>query len=275
MKPRSMSTIQESRTDSIGARSAIDTVSTIPAAGVIEATTRRHPAMDRYRNSLPFLPMLISQGHWLAMVVAFLLLSGCAAVDTAQSAIGLYDSARSVTTGYNAVTSVKDLQNAKPLFRDIDSVLVLADIRPREATPELPVAFAGNLASYTTALASAVGAPIRVCRVMAECSGRVLTLNFVEDAYDRNLVQRLTVGDKIRGKLVFTNAASGQILDEKRAEIAEDYAALARQVSGFVMTSLYVSFQPTAAADGERVGKAISQIPVVAPEYERVLGKAQ
>jgi hypothetical protein len=270
-----MSTIQESRTDSIGDRCAISTVSTIPAAGVIEATTRRHTAMDRHRNTLSFLALLITQGHWLAMVVAFLLLSGCAAVDTAQSAIGLYDSARSVTTGYHAVTSVKDLQNAKPLFRDIDSVLVLADIRPREAVPELAVAFAGNLASYTTAVASAVGAPIRVCRVMAECSGRVLTLNFVEDAYDRNLVQRLTVGDKIRGKLVFTDAASGQILDEKRAEIAENYAGLARQVSGFVMGSLYKSFQPTTAADGERVGKAISQIPVVAPEYERVLGKAR
>ena len=275
MKPRSMSTIQESRTDSNGARCAISTVSTIHAAGVIDTTTRRHTAMDRSRNTLPFLPLLINRCHWLSMVIAFLLLSGCAAVETAQSAIGLYDSARSVTTGYHAVTSVKDLQNAKPLFRDIDSVLVLADIRPREAAPELPLAFAGNLASYTTAVASAVGAPIRVCRVMAECTGRVLTLNFVEDAYDRNLVQRLTVGDKIRGKLVFTDAASGQILDEKRAEIAEDYAGLARQVSGFVMGSLYKSFQPTTAADGERVGKAISQIPVVAPEYERVLGKAR
>ena len=231
--------------------------------------------MDRRSFAFPFLPLLIGHAQWLAVVVLAVLLSGCAAVDTAQSAIGLYDSARSVTTGYHAVTSVKDLQNAKPLFKDIDSVLVLADIRPRDAVPELPTAFAGNLASYTTAVAGAVGAPIRVCRAMAECSGRVLTLNFVEDAYDRNLVQRLTVGDKIRGKLVFTNAASGQILDEKRAEIAEDYAALARQVSGFVMGSLYKSFQPTTAADGERVGKAISQIPVVAPEFEAVLGKAQ
>lgn len=231
--------------------------------------------MDRRSFAFPFLPLLIGHAQWLAMVVLAVLLSGCAAVDTAQSAIGLYDSARSVTTGYHAVTSVKDLQNAKPLFKDIDSVLVLADIRPRDAVPALPSAFAANLAIYTTAVAAAVGAPIRACRVMAECSGRVLTLNFVEDAYDRNLVQRLTVGDKIRGKLVFTNAASGQILDEKRAEIAEDYAALARQVSGFVMGSLYKSYPPTTEADGERVGKAINQIPVVAPEYEAVLGKAQ
>ncbi|WP_428382564.1 hypothetical protein [Nevskia ramosa] len=231
--------------------------------------------MDRRSSTFPFLPLFIGHAQWLAMMSLLVLVSGCAAVDTAQTAIGMYDSARSVTTGYHAVTSVKDLQNAKPLFRDIDSVLVLADIRPRDASPELPVAFAGNLASYTTAVAAAVGAPIRACRVMAECKGRVLTLNFVEDAYDRNLVQRLTVGDKIRGKLLFTDAASGQILDEKRAEIADNYAALSRQVSGFVMTSLYVSFQPAAAADGERVGKAISQIPIVAPEYERVLGKAR
>ena len=231
--------------------------------------------MDRRSSTFPFLPLFIDHAQRLSLTILLVLVSGCAAVDTAQSAIGMYDSARSVTTGYHAVTSIKDLQNAKPLFRDIDSVLVLADIRPREASPELPMAFAGNLASYTTAVAAAVGAPIRVCRAMAECSGRVLTLNFVEDAYDRNLVQRLTVGDKIRGKLLFTDAANGQILDEKRAEIAEDYAALARQVSGFVMGSLYKSYPPTTEADGERVGKAINQIPVVATEYERVLGKAR
>ncbi|WP_293002592.1 hypothetical protein [Nevskia sp.] len=244
-------------------------------AGTTESPTRRNTAMDRHNITLPFLPLFITQAQWLSMIIVGVLLSGCAAVDTAQSAIGLYDSARSVTTGYHAVTSVKDLQNAKPLFREIDSVLVLADIQPRDAVPELPAAFAENLASYTTAVAASVKAPIQVCRVMVECSGRILILNFVEDAYDRNLIQRLTVGDKIRGKLVFTDAVSGQILDEKRAEIAEDYAGLARQVSGFVMGSLYKSFPPTTDADGERVGKAISQIPVVAPEYERVLGKAR
>lgn len=214
---------------------------------------------------------LIRAAGFLSLAVV---LSGCAAIDGAQSAIGLYDSAKSVTSGYHAYTSVKDLKNASPTFAGYDGVVVLADIRPRENADNLAAIFASNLAGYTTAVAKAVRAPLQVCSSLTSCSGKVLVLNFREDAYDRNLVQRLTVGDKIRGRLVFTDAASGRILDEKQAEMSENYASLARLTSGFVMGAMYKSFPPATDAEGERIGKALQQIPVVAPEYERVLGKA-
>lgn len=214
----------------------------------------------------------LSRPAWLlSLAVA---VSGCAAVDGAQSVIGLYDSARSVTSGYHAYTSVKDLKYAEPHFAGYDGVVVLADIRPREKAENLAAVFASNLAGYTTAVAKAVRAPLKVCASLVQCSGKVLILNFREDAYDRNLVQRLTVGDRIRGKLLFTDAATGKVLDEKRAEMGEDYASLARLTSGFVMGSMYKSYPPTSEAEGERIGQEIQRIPVVAPEYERVLGNA-
>lgn len=231
--------------------------------------------MSRY--DFPFLASLGSRSSLtrsagsLSLAMA---LAGCAAIDGAQSAIGLYDSAKSVTSGYHAYTSVKDLKNASPTFAGYDGVVVLADIRPRENADNLAAIFASNLAGYTTAVAKTVRAPLQVCPSLASCSGKVLVLNFREDAYDRNLVQRLTVGDRIRGRLVFTDAASGRILDEKQAEMGENYASLARLTSGFVMGAMYKSFPPATDAEGERIGKALQQIPVVAPEYERVLGKA-
>lgn len=229
------------------------------------------------RHDFPFLASLGSHSSLtrsagsLSLAMA---LAGCAAIDGAQSAIGLYDSAKSVTSGYHAYTSVKDLKNASPTFAGYDGVVVLADIRPRENADNLAAIFASNLAGYTTAVAKTVLAPLQVCPSLASCSGKVLVLNFREDAYDRNLVQRLTVGDRIRGRLVFTDAASGRILDEKQAEMGENYASLARLTSGFVMGAMYKSFPPATDAEGERIGKALQQIPVVAPEYERVLGKA-
>ncbi len=213
-------------------------------------------------------------GRAASTLALVLVLSGCAAVDGAQSAIGLYNSARNVTGGYHAYTSVKDLKDAQPHFAGYGSVVVLADIRPRENAENLAAVFASNLAGYTTAVAKAVRAPLKVCASLAQCSGKVLVLNFREDAYDRNLVQRITVGDRIRGKLLFTDAATGKVLDEKRAEMGENYASLARLTSGFVMGSMYKSYPPTSEAEGERIGQEIQRIPVVAPEYERVLGNA-
>lgn len=209
-----------------------------------------------------------------ALLVACVALTGCASIDAVQSVAGVYSSARNVTSGYHAYSSIKDLKSASPHFQGYNSVLVLADIRPREDAAELPAAFAGNMAVYTSSLARTVRAPLQVCQVMNQCSGKVLVLNFKEDAYDRNIVQRLTVGDKIRGKLLFTDSSTGQIIDEKRVEMGENYGSLAQLTSGMIMTTMLKSFPWTTEAEGERIGKEVEKTPVVAPQYERILGKA-
>lgn len=203
-----------------------------------------------------------------------LLMGGCASMDAAQSAYSVFTGAKNVTTGYHALSSVKDLKDSQPNFAGYSSVLVLADIAPRDNAANVPMVFASNMAVYTQSVARAVRAPLQVCQVMNQCSGRVLVLNFKEDAYDRNIVQRVTVGDNLRGKLFFTDSASGRILDEKRIELSEDYAKLAQTTAGFIGYSMLKSFPAANEADHERIGKEFEKIPPVAPQYERILGKS-
>lgn len=202
------------------------------------------------------------------------LLGGCASMDAAQNAYSVFTGARNVTTGYHALTSVKDLTNSQPNFAGYSSVLVLADISPREDAANLPLIFASNLAVYTQSVARTVRAPLQVCQAMNQCTGRVLVLNFKEDAYDRNIVQKITVGDNLRGKLYFTDSASGRILEEKRVELSENYAKLAQTTTGFIGYSMLKSYPAASEAEMERVMSEFEKIPPVAPQYERVLGKA-
>lgn len=198
-------------------------------------------------------------------------LTGCATVDSAMS---VYNTAKNGTEMYHSATSIKDMTNFNPAFQGFSSVLVLADIRPRDESPEAPTAFAQNMAFYTGSVARTVRAPLQVCYVMNQCAGRILVLNFKEDAYDRNIVQKLTVGDKIRGRLLFTDSASGQIVDEKRVELAENYAELAQRTSGMIIGAMLKSFPTNSAQENERIGAELEKIPTVAPQYEKILGKA-
>jgi hypothetical protein len=215
--------------------------------------------------------MLTTVSRCLSAAALFLalLLSGCAAMDTATS---IYNTAKGGTELYHSATSIKDMTNFNPAFAGYSSVLVLADIRPRDDAPEAPAAFAQNMAVYTGSVARTVRAPLQVCYVMNQCAGRILVLNFKED--DRNIVQKLTVGDKTRGRLLFTDSASGQIVDEKRVELAETYAELAQRTSGIIVGAMLKSFPTNSTQENERIGAELEKIPTVAPQYEKILGKA-
>jgi len=198
-------------------------------------------------------------------------LTGCTA---AQTAYDTFDRARGVTGAYHAYQSVKDLRNAQPHFQGYDSVLVAADIQPREEAANLPLIFASNMAVYVQSAARTVRAPLRVCQSQNQCAGRILALTFKEDVYDRNVLQKLTVGDRIRGKLYFAEAASGRVLEEMQIELAENYGTLAKLTSTGIAMSMLRSFPSNSGPENERIAAEMEKIPFVAPQYERVLGRA-
>jgi hypothetical protein len=220
-----------------------------------------HPFSDRRRSAI----------HFSVFIMLVTVLTGCAAVQTAYDS---FDRARGVTGAYHSYQSVKDLRNVQPHFQGYGSVLVTADIQPREDAANLPLIFASNMAVYIQSTARVVRAPLQVCQSQNQCAGRVLNLSFKEDAYDRNVVQKLTVGDRIRGKLYFSVTASGRVLDEVQVELAENYATLAKLTSAPIAMSMLRSFPSSSGPENERIAEEMEKIPFVAPQYERTLGRA-
>lgn len=211
-----------------------------------------------------------SAARFFAVIMSLAILTGCTAVQTAYDT---FDQARGVTGAYHSYQSVKDLRNAQPHFQGYNSVLVTADIHPREDVANLPLVFASNMAVYIQSVARTVRAPLQVCQSPNQCAGRVLALSFKEDAYDRNLVQKLSVGDRIRGKLYFSDAASGRVLDEMQVELADNYATLAKLTSAPIAMSMLRSFPSESGPENESIAAEMEAIPFVAPQYERVLGR--
>lgn len=220
-----------------------------------------YPLSERLRPAIRF----------SAFIMFLTVLTGCT---VAQTAYDTFDRARGVTGAYHSYQSVKDLRNVQPHFQGYNSVMVSADIQPREDAANLPLIFASNMAVYIQSTARVVRAPLQVCQSQNQCAGRVLSLSFKEDAYDRNIVQKLTVGDRIRGKLDFSDAASGRVLDEVQVELAENYATLAKLTSAPIAMSMLRSFPSNSGPENERIAVEMEEVPFVAPQYERTLGPA-
>ena len=197
------------------------------------------------------------------------LLQGCAGLDAANS---IYNGARNWQNLSKSSAMLKDLTNAQPHFAGYNSVFVVADIAPRDNSAAVTQAWIGNMADYTQSVARAMRAPLQVCTVATQCSGKTLIVQFREEAYDANFVEKYTIGSKIKGKVVYLDKSDGRILGESRSELAESYADLAKPVSASILTSMYKSFPPT-TADAERVGKEIESIPPLGTLYEPILKK--
>lgn len=199
-------------------------------------------------------------------------LAGCGGMPV-MNALQTVESVRSGVSNYHAMTSVKDLTELNPYFAGYDSVRVAALMAPGENQEAFQVAFAANLERVVADAARATQTPLTVCSEARQCSGRTMLLQFTEDAYDRNIVQRLSVGHKLRGTLRFVDATSAETVGEKRLEIAKDYAALAVQSVAMIKAALLAGTQATSEHAARRQADAMNAIPAVYPEYEPVIGR--
>ncbi len=198
---------------------------------------------------------------------------GCfSAVDTVQTATGLYGAAQAGSAMYHANEMVKSLEDETPVFQGYDRVRVEARVAPRGDDAEaVREAFRNNLAYLVAGELAAAELPAKVC--LANCAGRVLTVQFVEEGYDDNLFQRLTMGGKLRGKVHYVDAADGSVVLTDVIESVETYADLA----ALVQTGIAMKVAKTLEAggrDAEALARYMSgrvERPAVRPEYQDIL----
>lgn len=196
-------------------------------------------------------------------------LSGClAAMQSIDTAVRTVNNVRAGTAAYHSYSMVKDLSTAEPLFQGYNDVAVMADVKPRDDVQGVPEAFADNMDYQVTSAAEALEAPVRTCPPAA-CSDQTLVVQFREDAYDSNIVQKISMGDRVRGRLIFSDKSSGRILHEDRIETAESYGQLMQVIFGNIMTTMLKSYPPQ---NSEGVVDKLNSIPPVKAEHENLFG---
>jgi len=203
----------------------------------------------------------------LAITIASLL-SGCSTIDKATNVYG------AVRAGYganSAFNSAKDLRDAAPAFQGYTSVVAYAELAPREGgdAASIRAAFADNLRYLVDAHAQAVGARLQSCASIQRCGGRVLSLQFTEDAYSGSFAEKITMGNKLKGRLQYIDQGTGSVIAEKRIEGVSNYAEVLGLARGSIMGAMLKSY-PNSGVQSE----ALENIPAVKPGYERLLASS-
>ena len=202
------------------------------------------------------------------VISVVLALGGCAQVSQARNAYGAMHAAYSAKSAY---ANVKDLRDAQPVFAGYDSAVVYAELAPRDKdhADEIKAAFADNLRYLVEQHARAVGANLAVCQSVETCSGHVIGVQFREDGYNGSFAEKITMGDKLKGRLSYVDVASGRIVGEKHIEGVDSYAAVLGLVRGSIMGAMIKSY-PSSSTDSA----ALNGIKPVKPGYEQVLAGA-
>lgn len=221
------------------------------------------------------------------VTVGAILLTGIGVASQAQAfggffgsinkAVDLYSNVKAGAQMYHSYDLVKTIRTAEPLFRDYDYVMVRVEINPREteAGHDLSAAFKKNMHFIIEKDTQTSGDYLRVCE--SECAGRTLVIQFKETGYDRNLIQKLTVGDMLRGELYYLNYENAEVLKIENLEIAKDYIQLLQEIHMSVVSKIIKSMNEEGGQQDEKeMRKMVEEYNTfdpVMPEYRELFSR--
>lgn len=203
-----------------------------------------------------------------ALATAALFSVSCAQLDMAQNA---YSAVRAGYGAKSAYESVKDLKEAEPVFAGYTAVLAYAELSPRDEkqAEAIKTAFADNLRYLVGEHGRAFGVALQACASTQGCGGRVLGVQFREDAYNASFAEKITMGNKLKGRLVFIDVATGRVFSEKRVEGVENYAGVLAMIRGSIAGAMIKSYPQSQPRP-----EALEAIPAVKPGYEKLMASA-
>lgn len=199
-----------------------------------------------------------------ALVAATTLFSGCAAVDKAT---GVYGAAKAAVGARSAYTMAKDLKNSAPAFQGYSSVVVTAEVHPRQDRVGFPETFRQNVMYLVKESAIAFEAPVAVCPAAANCGGQAIGVNFREKAFGETFVEKITWGDRLKGVLSYVDLQTGQVLASTEVSGSQTYAELMNGIRGSIGFTMLKSFPPPNGQANERMDRA-NKIPSIRPDLK-------
>ncbi len=205
-----------------------------------------------------------------AVAAACFLLSACQAIPV----LDRVGQVRDATVAYNAAKTVGDFTELPAAFTGVRAIRGDSRIGPQKNEERVRAAFMANFDHVLRTAVSVSGAPIQVCAGQSQCSG-AMTVQFIEDDYHQNLLERLSLGNKLRGRLLLVESGTGRIVHEQRYEVLKDYADVQQLVGVSLMQMMNKSFPPISEDKGRAIAARAQQAQWIAPAHAKVLKGAR
>lgn len=190
-------------------------------------------------------------------------------IRTVQTGVHIYET---VSVGYNSFYAYKMLQslrNAKPIFKDYQSIKVEALVFPRKNMKNFPKIFQENLAYNIEQALKISELNKTVCLMDDKCIGKTIIVRFIEEGYKDDIAHRLFLGGKLKGSVQYIDKESRKILHEDKIELAKNYEELFRLSITGIEVKLLKELEVN--GEGDKLQKAVNElnkINPIKPEYK-------
>lgn len=205
-------------------------------------------------------------------IISIISTSGCAVYQLAATGVQVYSNARAVSNASYANEMAKSMRNSEPIFNDYSAISVDTLIFPREGNKGdlVTAAFKDNVRYLIDQDLKEVTPDKNICSD-ASCQGKIMVVQFKESGYDANFIQKITIGDKLRGNLFFIDKESGTVIRKEDIEATANYEQILHMVHASVVTKLLKGRQFKDQKEAEGVVNKVNTIDPIKPEYKELL----
>ena len=212
------------------------------------------------------------------LLLAFVL-AGCSAVQALNTAVNTYHGVQGANTVYHAGNEIKSMKDDGSLFTKYETISVTVEIAPRdkEHAKEITDAFRDNMVYIIQKDMETVHMkPLAVC-TDAPCTGKTILLQFKEEAYDANLLDKYTLGSSLKGTLYYIDTETNTIVHQDKSEVSKSYSDMLTKFH-VSTTRKFLAYRQAAGDLTEQEIKAMNEamkgFDPIKPEYKDLLKKS-
>lgn len=211
-----------------------------------------------------------------ALALAYL--TGCSGVNAALEVAHAVKSVRGATNAYYSFKMISNLNDPFPAFAGADVASFSFNISPRLGQDHEAIKNAMHAAVTEHARKVFQYTGLRVTACSASCpTGQRVDALFTETGFSDNIINRISVGKKLRGQLSYADANKGTMLSSQQVDTMENYGQFV------ILMNNYTSALAIETASKERnlsdkqihsMVDNINKLDTLPKKYKKVLSQA-
>lgn len=164
----------------------------------------------------------------ISILVAALALNACAVIDEVHNA-------RQAVNAFYGFKTIAGVQAPFPAYAQASVASFSVQIVPREGQDAAVISrtMTAAMVDYARRAAAVTGLRITVCSTNCP-AGQRIAANFTEKGYHKDIVNRIAMGDKLRGNLRIIDTASGNVEADQEINAMKTYADVVEFANAYI-----------------------------------------